>query len=84
MKLSWPPRKDQYPHWDVEPVVKELVQRFGPDRLMYGGGFDSGSTSESYLAYREWVCSNLNALSEEDQRKVLGGTAARVFGFGGD
>jgi predicted TIM-barrel fold metal-dependent hydrolase len=81
MKLSSLPAKDQYPHRDVGPVIKDLVKRFGPDRLIYGGGFGAGATGASYRAYRERVRSHLTDLSPEDQAKVLGGTAARLFGF---
>jgi predicted TIM-barrel fold metal-dependent hydrolase len=81
MKLSALPTREQYPHRDVGPVIKDLVKRFGPDRLIYGGGFGAGATGESYRAYRERVCSYLTDLSPEDQAKVLGGTAARPFGF---
>jgi predicted TIM-barrel fold metal-dependent hydrolase len=35
----------------------------------------------SYRAYRERLRSYLNDLSPQDQAKVLGGTAARLFGF---
>ena len=65
------------------PVVKELVQRFGPDRLIYGGGFGAGATGASYRACRERVRSYLADLPAGDQAKVLGGTAARLFRFGG-
>jgi predicted TIM-barrel fold metal-dependent hydrolase len=82
MKLSSLPARDQYPHRDVGPTIKELVRRFGPDRLIYGGGFGAGATGESYRAYREKVQSYLSDLPAEDQAKVLGGTAARLFGFG--
>jgi predicted TIM-barrel fold metal-dependent hydrolase len=81
MKLSALPAKEQYPHREVAPVIRDLVKRFGPDRLIYGGGFGSGATGESYRAYRERVRSYLTDLSPEDQAKVLGRTAARLFGF---
>jgi predicted TIM-barrel fold metal-dependent hydrolase len=81
MKLSSLPARGQYPHRDVGPVIKELVERFGPDRLVYGGGFEAGATGDSYRAYREKVRSYLTDLSAGDQAKVLGGTAARLFGF---
>ena len=42
MKLSSLPEKEQYPHRDVGPVIKDLMERFGPDRLIYGGGFGAG------------------------------------------
>ena len=81
MKLSLLPARDEYPHRDIGPVVKDLVGRFGPDRLIYGGGFGAGATGASYRAYREKVLSYLTDLSSEDQAKVFGGTAARLFGF---
>jgi predicted TIM-barrel fold metal-dependent hydrolase len=81
MKLSAPPEKGQYPHRDVGPVIEDLVRRFGPDRLIYGGGFGPGATGASYRAYRERVRSYLADLPAGDQAKVLGGTAARLFRF---
>jgi predicted TIM-barrel fold metal-dependent hydrolase len=81
MKLSSLPAREQYPHRDVGPVIKDLVKRFGPDRLIYGGGFNAGATGASYRAYRERVRSYLTDLSPEGQAKVVGGTAARLFRF---
>jgi predicted TIM-barrel fold metal-dependent hydrolase len=81
MKLSSLSARGQYPHRDMGPVIKDLVRRFGPDRLIYGGGFEARATGGSYRAYREKVRSYLTDLSAEDQAKVLGGTAARLFGF---
>jgi predicted TIM-barrel fold metal-dependent hydrolase len=81
MKLSSLPARDQYPHLDIGPVIKDLVKRFGPDRLIYGGGFGAGATGASYRAYRERLQSYLTDLSPEEQAKVVGGTAGRLFGF---
>ena len=81
MKLSSLPAQNQYPHRDVGPVVRDLVERFGPDRLIYGGGFGPEATGDSYRAYREKVRSYLTQLTAEDQAKILGGTAAKLFGF---
>jgi predicted TIM-barrel fold metal-dependent hydrolase len=81
MKLSSLPEKGQYPHRDVGPVIGDLVRRYGPDRLIYGGGFGAEATGASYRAYRERVRSYLTDLPAGDQAKVLGGTAARLFGF---
>jgi predicted TIM-barrel fold metal-dependent hydrolase len=81
MKLSSLPEKGQYPHRDVGPIIQNLVRRFGPDRLIYGGGFGAEATGDSYRAYREKVRSYLTNLDAADQAKVLGATAARLFGF---
>ena len=81
MKLSMLPAREHYPHRDVGPIIDELVQRFGADRLMYGGGFEAGATGESYRRSQQRVRSYMMSLSPEDQAKVMGGTAARFFGF---
>ncbi|MEX0825031.1 MAG: amidohydrolase family protein [Pirellulaceae bacterium] len=81
MKLSALPRQDSYPHRDVQPVIQQLTDAFGADRLIYGGGFNAEATGDSYRAYRERLLAYLSHLSETEQDKILGGTAARLFGF---
>lgn len=81
MKLSSLPPKDQYPHRDIGPVIRKLTDAFGPERLIYGGGFSAEATGASYRAYRERLLSYLTHLSETDRDLVVGGNAARMFGF---
>lgn len=81
MKVSSLPRQDRYPHRDVGPIIQRLTQEYGAERMIYGGGFNAEATPASYRAYRERVRSYLDHLSAEDQAKVLGGTAAKLFGF---
>ena len=81
MKLSAIPSTSTYPHRDVETVIRRLVDVYGPDRMIYGGGFGADATPESYRAARERARSTISHLSAEDQAKVLGGTAAKLFGF---
>lgn len=82
VKLSSVPRRTSYPHRDPAPVVKQLTRAFGADRLMYGGGFNARATGASYRAERERIAGLLAHLSAADRAKVLGGTAAKLFGFG--
>ena len=81
MKLSSIPLTRTYPHRDVEPIIHTLVKAFGPDRLIYGGGWGEGSTADSYRASIERVRSFVSDLPTGDQAKVLGGNAAKLFGF---
>ncbi|HZK83014.1 MAG TPA: amidohydrolase family protein [Humisphaera sp.] len=83
MKLSALPRREQYPHRDIAPFVRDAVSAFTPSRLMYGGGFDDKATAASYRATRERVRSFVADLTPAEQAKILGGNAARLFGFGG-
>jgi len=81
MKLSAIPPDRRYPHRDVRPIIKQLTSAYGADRMIYGGGFNADATPDSYRAFREHVRSYLAHLSSAEQAKVLGGTAARLFGF---
>lgn len=81
MKLSLLPRREEYPHRDIMPIVRTLIGRFSPDRLISGGNFGAGTTPDSYRADRDRLRSFLAHLRIEDQEAILGGTAARLFGF---
>lgn len=83
MKISSLPAATEYPHRDVGPVIKQLSDAYGPDRMIYGGGFNATATPDSYRAARERVRSYLSHLRAADQAKVLGLTARKLFGFAG-
>ena len=82
MKVSAIPDQGEYPHRDVRPVIRQLTERYGPDRMIYGGGFSSTTTGESYRQSFERARSYLAHLSAADQAKILGGNAVKLFGFG--
>jgi len=81
VKLSAIPPKTQYPHRDAAPYVRKLADAFGPDRMIWGGGFEANATPDSYLAARERLLSYVSHFSPADRAKVSGGTAAKLFGF---
>ena len=81
MKLSAIPTNRTYPHRKIAPVVKQLADAYGADRMIYGGGFNATATGESYRAARERARSFIAYLPAADQRKILGGTAAKLYGF---
>ena len=82
IKLSAIPPKTQFPHRDAAPFVRNAADAFGPDRMIYGGGFEPGATGESYLATRERLLAYVSHFPPADQDKVAGGTAAKLFKFG--
>lgn len=81
MKLSSIPSNASYPHRDIVPIIKQLTESYGADRMIYGGGFGADATGESYRAAFERAESFLGHLTESDRAKILGGTAVRLFGF---
>ncbi len=82
MKLSSIPSTSNYPHRDIRPVIQQLVDAWGPERMIYGGGFNSDATGESYRQAFERAASYLEDLSADERAMVLGGNARRLFGFG--
>lgn len=81
MKLSAFPDRRSYPHRDIRPVIRQLTEAYGADRMIYGGGFGAKATGQSYRAAFERARFFIDHLSAEDQAKILGGTAVRLFGF---
>jgi predicted TIM-barrel fold metal-dependent hydrolase len=82
MKLSAIPTERNYPHRDIRPVIRQLTDSFGADRMIYGGGFGASATPDSYAAAFLRARSYVDHLNSEDQAKIFGGTAVRIFGFG--
>ncbi len=83
MKLSSYGPSSEYPHRDIAPIVRQLADAYGPDRMIYGGGFSATATPESYRASRDRARSLIAHYSAADQDRVLGGTAARMFNLRG-
>jgi predicted TIM-barrel fold metal-dependent hydrolase len=81
MKLAAIPTATEYPHRDIKPVIRQLSDAYGADRLIYGGGFGPKATPESYRAARETIGGYVSHLKADEQAKVLGLNARRLFGF---
>lgn len=81
MKLSAVPDQSAYPHRDIAPIIRQLTDGWGAERMIYGGGFGPDATADSYRQAFERGRKLLAHLSAADQDKILGGTAARLFGF---
>jgi predicted TIM-barrel fold metal-dependent hydrolase len=83
MKLSAIPPIDKSPYYrDVRPIIRDIVDRFGADRMLYGGGFQATATGESYAQAFATAATYLPKLSNDELAKIFGGTAARLFRFG--
>ena len=81
MKLSSIPSNASYPHRDIAPIIKQLTESYGADRMIYGGGFGADATGDSYRTAFERAESFIGHLTESERAKILGGTAVRLFGF---
>lgn len=79
MKISSIPETTQYPHRDIVPVIRQLTDAYGPDRMIYGGGFSATATAESYTAALDRAGSYLSHLTDNDRVKIFGGNAKKLF-----
>lgn len=67
---------------DLRPFVREALDRFGSDRLMFGSDWPVCLLAGSYGRVRAALHQVLPPLSEADSRAIFGGTAARVYQLG--
>lgn len=81
IKLASYAEQTQYPHRDLAPVVRRLTETYGAGRMIWGSNSGIGATPESHRAAREQGLRLIAHLSADAQAQVLGGTAARLFGF---
>ncbi len=81
MKLSAIPDARIYPHREIAPIIRQLTDAWGAERMIYGGGFGPETTGDSYRSAFERARSYLEHLTADDQAKILGGTAAKLFHF---
>jgi L-fuconolactonase len=63
----------------IPAVLREALERFGPDRLMWGSDFPLVASREGYANALAWVCEAIGNESAEAQARILGDTARRVF-----
>ncbi|WP_330463857.1 amidohydrolase family protein [Micromonospora zamorensis] len=67
---------------DLRPFVREALDRFGPDRLMFGSDWPLCLLAGSYGRVRAALHQVLPALSEAALHAIFGGTAGRVYRLG--
>jgi predicted TIM-barrel fold metal-dependent hydrolase len=68
------------PYDDLAPMIRQVVDAFGPQRLMWGSDCPFQVQGEhSYGASIALIRDRLNFLSESDKRRILRGTAEKVF-----
>ncbi len=69
----------QPPHDDLAPLIRQVYEAFGAERLMWATDCPYQVVDETYDDSLALIRDRLPFLSEGDRAAILGGTAARVF-----
>lgn len=85
VKLShlWSLSREKYPYRDTHDQVRRLYEAFGPQRLMWGTDWPA---VESYCGYGRALAlyrDEIKFFTDADRKWILGGTALRLWPFGG-
>ncbi len=75
-----------YPYGQVWPSLQAMVERIGPDQLMYGTDMPFQNRFCTYRQSRYWLERHFApsvGLSDGDLALIMGGTATRVLGING-
>ena len=80
MKLSMLTPRDQYPHRDIRPFVKQIWDSFGPERLLFGATVPSVSPAE-VITHKKRLLALLEPVGQAEIMKILENNARKLFGF---
>ncbi len=70
--------KQPWPHRDAMPRVRQLLDAFGPDRMIWGG---LGMNMEEFKKANEQFSEFFAFTSETNRNKIKGTNAMRLFGW---
>ena len=71
--------KKKPPHTELIPMIKRIVDAFGPERLMWGSDAPYQVITEKYEDSISLVRDRLDFLSDSDREHMLRNTAEKVF-----
>ena len=83
LKVSYLPEatSEQYPFPEAQGYLRQVYERFGPDRMIWGSNYLPTLRVCSYKEALDFVREACNFIPLADREKILGGTAIRVLGL---
>jgi L-fuconolactonase len=84
MKVSYFPEVayERFPFARIRPYLDQLVERFGPERLIWGSNYPPSRNAATYRESVEFV-NAMPFLAESDKRKIFGENFFRLLGASG-
>jgi len=83
IKVSYFPEvaHSEYPFRNVRPYFESLLEKFGPDRLMWGSNYPPSRSACTYKESLEFVAGVLPDLGVGDREKIFGKTLLKSLGL---
>ena len=66
---------------ELEPIVRHVIQSFGPDRVMFGGDWPVCNKTSTFKGWVDALRYILRDAPVNDQRKLFHDNAIRFYGF---
>ena len=83
-KISGMVTEADFHNWtqaQLQPYLETVLEAFGPGRLMFGSDWPVCLAACRYGRWFEIVSEFIGGLSSSEQERILGGTAAEVYGL---
>ena len=68
-----------YPFAEAQPILREYLQRLGPDRLAWGSDMPNVERHCTYRQSLDYLRNHCDFISVDDMSKICGGNVARLF-----
>ena len=76
--------REEFPHRDIHPILRQVLDAFGPDRLIYGSDWPNMLEDGVPYDYAIHTIDEALGLGGPDRDQLFGGTAARIWKLGNE
>jgi predicted TIM-barrel fold metal-dependent hydrolase len=74
--------REEFPHRDIHPMLRQVLDAFGPDRLIYGSDWPNMLADGVPYDYAIRTIDEALGLEGAERDQLFGGTAARIWKLG--
>lgn len=71
-----------YPYQEIHPLVQELKDRLGPEKMIWGTDLPNTERNCTYAQARNYIDKHCPILNKEDKELIFGGNIRRIFKLG--
>lgn len=71
--------REKFPHRDIHPILRQILDAFGPDRLIYGSDWPNMLEDGVPYDYAIYTIDEALGLVGSERDQLFGGTATRIW-----